>query len=106
MPNMRYRYGHYDKDGEVEVEQDWTDEIPPDQAAALASYHERVLQTLTWENGGTLVVSRERFERAIRDMKEANPDRTISVQTSLTLDFITVELVDDETGEPIGRRAQ
>lgn len=77
-----------------------TEEIELDESKQLSIY-EFVLETLAWENGGSMVITHDRWERARDAARAHNKGKVTAVITAFTKDYITVTLVDDETQRPI-----
>lgn len=111
MGKVQHRIALIGEDGVAQVASDWTDTEDDELNQYRMDNMERVLQTLAWENGGSLVVSKDRFLRAIKEVKDRYPGSQPGIQMGVGDDFIVFEIVDysDEmraTGVPLGGRRQ
>lgn len=68
----------------------------------MLNAHESILQTLLYDNGGTIVVTRERFERAVKLIHQEYGMHAVP-SISISKEAIVVEFIDEQTDELLSR---
>lgn len=66
----------------------------------LLAIYETLVQTLAFESGGTFIMTRERFERALAGIQALGP--LVVPEIGLSRDVLIVRLVDPVTNKSFG----